>query len=111
MAYPADEFIIRPNQGGNDTDPELILANNKSKIIDGEKYIWLSVSEVAKLGGLSSKTVRRAIEKGQLKYKVINNRYLINMTTAIRFFLSSAKLRNKLNQDGIGQWIETWKIS
>jgi len=110
MAYPADEFIIRPKQVGASSDPDFILAKIKDNNQGEEKFIWLSVSEVAKLGGLSTKTVRRAIEKGQLKYKVINNRYLINMTTAIKFFLSSPKLKNKLNQDGIGQWIVEWKI-
>ncbi len=120
MAYPADEFIIRPKQGGAEAKPGLNLAKNKEKMVDisktasaessdVSKIIWLSVSEVAKLGGLSTKTVRRAIESGQIKFKVINNRYQINMTTAIKFFLSSQKLKNKLNSEGIGQWVDAWK--
>ena len=33
------------------------------------KPLWLSVSEASKLSGIAPKTVRRALEKKQLKFK------------------------------------------
>jgi hypothetical protein len=107
MPYPAEVFN-RPDDQGASGDLSLILAKNQNTSPD--KNIWLSVSDVAKLGGLSSKTIRRAIENNQLQYRVINNRYQISFEMALKFFLSSPSLYNKLNQDGIGQWIEKWKI-
>lgn len=107
MPYPAEEFI-RPHNPGAASDPSLILAKKINTAND--KDVWLSVSEVALLGGLSTKTVRRAIENNQLRYRVINNRYQISFEMAIKFFLSSPTLANKLNQDGIGQWVEKWKL-
>ncbi len=108
MPYPAEEFINRADLIGASSDLDLMLAKNKSQ--EAEKMIWLSVSEVAKLGGLSTKTVRRAIESNQLKFKVINNRYQISLGAAIKFFLSTPKLLNKFNQDGMGRWVEKWRI-
>lgn len=108
MPYPAEEFI-NPNREGANGDPALVLAKNGQDKAD--KNVWLSVSEVAKLGGLSTKTVRRGIESGQLRYKVINNRYQISLEMAIKFYLSSPTLANKFNQDGLGKWVEKWKIN
>ena len=71
--------------------------------------IWLSVSEAAKFGGVKTKTIRRAIQGGILRYKIIKNRYLIDFSSVIHFLLNKTKLRNKLNQHGIGQYIDKWK--
>ena len=71
--------------------------------------LWLSVSESAKIGGVTSKTIRRAIQANKIKFKIIKNRYLINFISVINFFSSNTKLNNKLNQHGIGQYIEKWK--
>ena len=71
--------------------------------------IWLSVSEAAKLGGVQTKTIRRAIKSNHLRYKVIGNRYLINLESLIAFSYSNRKLRNKLSEYGLGQYIEKWE--
>ncbi len=73
------------------------------------KPIWLSVSEAAKLGGVQDKTIRRAIQSKTLTYKVVNNRYAIELSSLIKFLYSKTKLRNKLNYYGIGQYINKWK--
>ncbi|MBU4431810.1 hypothetical protein KKD60_00900, partial [Patescibacteria group bacterium] len=39
--------------------------------------LWLSVSEAAKIGGVEQKTIRRAIQSEKVKFKIINDRYLI----------------------------------
>lgn len=71
--------------------------------------IWLSVSEAAKLGGVQTKTIRRAIQFNNVKYKIIGNRYSIEFLSLITFLHSKTKLKNKLNQFGLGQYIEQWK--
>ncbi len=70
--------------------------------------IWLSVTEAAKLGGVQNKTVRRAIQNNNIKFKIIGNRYLIDLSSLITFLYTKTKLKNKLNQLGIGQYINKW---
>ncbi len=71
--------------------------------------IWLSVSEAAKLGGINKKTIRRAMKNGNISFKILKNRYIIDLSSLIRFLYSSKKLKNKLNFNGIGQYIKNWR--
>ena len=71
--------------------------------------VWLSVSEAAKLGGVQNKTIRRAIQFNNVKYKIISNRYLIDLLSLIAFLHTKTKLKNKLNQFGLGQYVDKWK--
>src|SRR3989339_942214 len=73
------------------------------------KPIWLSVSESAKLGGVAQKTIRRALTGKQLKYKIVKDRYLIDLASVITFLFSNTKLKNKLNFNGIGQYVDIWR--
>jgi len=82
-------------------------ATPKTKI-DDQNLIWLSVSEAAKVGGVQTKTIRRAIKK-ELKFKVKGNRYFINLTSLIIYLHRNTKLQNKLKEHGIGQYIKEWK--
>ncbi len=70
--------------------------------------IWLSLTEAAKIGGLDKKTIKRAIKKDLIKYKIVDNRYQVEFRSTIIFLLSRKKLWNKLNETGIGQYIEKW---
>ncbi|MBL7057833.1 hypothetical protein ISS03_00705 [Patescibacteria group bacterium] len=71
--------------------------------------IWLSVSEAAKLGGIQTKTIRRAIQSNIIEYRVVKNRYSIELKSLIFFLYSNVKLKNKLNTNGIGQFVDKWK--
>ncbi len=71
--------------------------------------IWLTVSEAAKLGGVTTKTIRRGIQAQILRYKIVSNRYFVDFASLIRFLYSRTKLRNKLNQQGIGQYVKKWE--
>lgn len=71
--------------------------------------LWVSVSEAAKFGGVQNKTIRRALQAKILRYKIIKNRYLIDFSSVIHFLTNKTKLKNKLNQHGIGQYIDKWK--
>ena len=71
--------------------------------------IWLSVSEAAKIGGVQNKTVRRAIQFNNVKYKIISNRYLVDFSSLIAYLHATTKLKNKFNQFGLGQYVDKWK--
>lgn len=74
------------------------------------KDIWLSVSEAADLGGVGSKTIRRALKESNiLVYKIVKDRYKIEFSSLIKFLHTSTKLQNKLKDFGLGQYVETWK--
>ncbi|MBI4779183.1 hypothetical protein HY797_01885 [Candidatus Falkowbacteria bacterium] len=81
-----------------------IQDNNKIKT-----PIWFSVSEAAKIGGVQTKTIRRAIQYNKVKYKIIGNRYSIDFPSLIAFLYTKTKLKNKLNQFGLGQYVDKWK--
>ncbi len=71
--------------------------------------IWLSVSEAAKIGGVNTKTIRRAIQSEKIKYKIYKDRYLVGLRSLIQFLNSNKKLKNKLNFNGIGQYVKEWR--
>lgn len=67
--------------------------------------IWLSVSEAAKIGGVKDKTIRRALKtENALKFKVVKNRYQIELSSLIIYLHKNTKLRNKLLEYGLGQY-------
>jgi hypothetical protein len=85
----------------------------KAGNFDGAKIpinntIWLSVSEAAKLGGVQTKTIRRAL-KAELKFKIIKNRYQIELGSLLTFVYSNKKLANKFIDNGLGQYVALWK--
>ncbi len=73
--------------------------------------IWISVSEAAGLGGVQGKTIRRALKdgKGSLVFKIVKNRYQIELGSLIIFLHRNTKLNNKLQDFGLGQYISQWK--
>jgi len=85
--------------------------NNNIQPINNEinTPLWLSVSEAAKIGGVQTKTIRRAIQYNNVKYKIIGNRYSIDLLSLLAFLNTKTKLKNKLNQFGLGQYVDKWK--
>jgi len=72
--------------------------------------IWFSVSEAAKIGGVQGKTIRRAIKTdSNLTYKIVKNRYQIELSSLLNFLNKNTKLKNKLKNFGLGQYVEEWK--
>lgn len=97
----------------NLNDSEIEIDNDKDESISILNKpvlnpVWLSVSEAAKIGGVQTKTIRRAIQSKTIKFKIINNRYLIDFQSLIIYLHTKTKIKNKLNQYGIGQYIEKW---
>ena len=72
--------------------------------------IRLSVSEAAKFFGIEQKTVRRAIKDGALRYVVVRGRYRIAFESLLEWSQKRPKVKNKLSTNGVGQYVEQWKI-
>jgi ribosomal protein S25 len=71
--------------------------------------IWLTMSEAANLGGIQKKTIKRAILSHLLKYRIVDNRYQVELRSVLLYFLSKKKLCNKLKEHGLGQYVEKWR--
>jgi excisionase family DNA binding protein len=74
------------------------------------QIIRLSVSEAAKLFGVSQRTVRRAITEQELTYIVVQGRYKINFESLLRWSQRTTTVRNKRDNQGVGQYVDRWKI-
>ncbi|OGY48562.1 MAG: hypothetical protein A3B89_00585 [Candidatus Buchananbacteria bacterium RIFCSPHIGHO2_02_FULL_40_13] len=78
--------------------------------------IRITISQAANLFGVSEKTVRRALKNEELHYIVVRGVYKINFDSLLRWSQTKAKVINKFNQEGIGQYLEPdlktskWKI-
>ena len=73
--------------------------------------IRLSVSEAAKMFGVSQRTVRRAIQISEVTYVVVQGRYKINFESLLRWSQRTTTVKNKRDKQGIGQYVDQWKIS
>ncbi|MBU1032518.1 helix-turn-helix domain-containing protein [Patescibacteria group bacterium] len=73
--------------------------------------IRVSVSEAARLFGVNSRTVRRAISTGEVRYIVVRGRYKIHFESLLRWSQKQVTVRNKRDSKGIGQWVDQWKIN
>jgi len=84
--------------------------NSNFSLPEVSNPIWVSVSEASELGGVQNKTIRRAIKaEGELRYKIVKNRYQIELGSLLIFLHKSTKLKNKLKDFGLGQYINEWK--
>ncbi|MDD5749197.1 MAG: helix-turn-helix domain-containing protein [Patescibacteria group bacterium] len=75
-----------------------------------ENIIRVSVSEAARLFGVSSKTIRQAIKDQKLKYIVVSGRYKINFSSLLSWSQNSSRRRNLLKNQGLGQYVDKWEI-
>lgn len=75
-----------------------------------ENPIRVSVSEAAKLFGVSTKTIRQAIKNQELKYIVVSGRYKINFVSLVEWSQKSTRRKNLLKNQGLGQYVDQWKI-
>lgn len=72
--------------------------------------IRVSVSEAAKLFGLSAQTIRRAIKDQDIRYVVVRGRYRIAFESLLEWSQRQATTKNKLTKQGIGQYVDRWHI-
>jgi len=76
-----------------------------------EQPIRVSVSEAARLFGVSTKTIRDAIKAQEITYIVVQGRYKLQFESLVRWSQQTIRRKNKLNQDGIGKYVDNWKIN
>ncbi len=72
--------------------------------------IRLSVSEAARLFGVSQRTVRRALAEEKITYVVVQGRYKINFESLLKWSQESIRIRHKRDKEGLGQYVGQWKI-
>lgn len=73
--------------------------------------IRLSVSEAAKLFGVSTKTVRQAISSGAITYVVVRGRYKLNFESVLMWSQASTRRRRQLTDQGLGRYVDNWRIT
>jgi excisionase family DNA binding protein len=72
--------------------------------------IRLSISEAARLFGVAEKTIRRAIKDQEIRYVVVRGRYKLLFESILSWSQRSTTVRHKRDANGIGQWVDQWKI-
>ncbi len=120
MLNQKNSIILLPDN--QSTEPGVSADFNKPKKSKAKKektttiltkpvanIIWLSISEAAKIGGVQNKTVRRAISSKALKYKIIGNKYYVELSALVQYLHTNTKLKNKLLFLGIGQYVDKWR--
>lgn len=75
-----------------------------------DEIIRLSISEAARIFGVNDQTVRRAIKNQEVIYSVVRGRYQLNFESLLRWSQKKPTVKNKLEQKGIGQYVNHWKI-
>lgn len=77
---------------------------------DDNSPVRVSISVAARLFGVNSRTIRRAIREQKLRYVVVQNRYKILFSSLVTWSQATTAARQKRDQMGIGQWVEQWRI-
>ena len=72
--------------------------------------VRVTISQAANLFGVNEKTIRRAIAGSEVIYIVVRGIYKINFESLLKWSQSRPKLKNKLDNEGIGQFVGNWKI-
>lgn len=75
-----------------------------------KEMIRVSISEAARLFGVNSQTVRRAIASQEITYVIVGGRYKVNFESLVKWSQHHTTVKNKLAKKGIGQFVEKWKI-
>jgi len=78
--------------------------------LDSKEIIRVSVSEAARLFGVNTQTIRRAIRAQEVTYVVVAGRYKLNFESLVKWSQLHTTLKNKLAKKGIGQFVDKWKI-
>ncbi|MBU2566891.1 excisionase family DNA-binding protein [Patescibacteria group bacterium] len=71
----------------------------------------ISISEAAKLFGVSDRTIRRALANNEIRYIVVRNRYQVLFESVLNWSQQKKSASIKRDRNGIGQWVEKWKIN
>jgi len=75
-----------------------------------KQVVRVSVSEAARLFGVSAQSVRRALKAEEINYIVVAGRYKISFESMVKWSQQKTHRQNQLNNTGIGQYVSKWKI-
>ena len=89
-------------------EDQKITSNNDNQ--KPKEMIRVSVSEAARLFGVNSQTIRRAISAQEITYVIVAGRYKVNFESLVKWSQHHTTVKNKLANKGIGQFVEKWKI-
>ncbi len=84
--------------------------SNQKDTPEAKEMIRVSVSEAARLFGVTSQTIRRALANQEITYIIVADRYKINFESLVKWSQKRTTIKNKLAKKGIGQFVEKWKI-
>ena len=73
--------------------------------------IRLSVADAARIFGLSQQTIRRAVKAEKIKYIVVRGRYRLSFFSLLKWSQQATSTKNKLQNKGIGQFVQSWNIN
>ena len=74
------------------------------------EIVRVSISEAARLFGVHPRTIRRAISAKKIRYIIVRGRYRVHFESLVHWSQEQPTIRNKRDNNGIGQWVGTWKI-
>lgn len=72
--------------------------------------VKVSISEAARLFGVNPHTIRRAIKNNELRYIVVQARYKVDFQSLVEWSQNRKTVKTKLEQKGIGQYVDKWRI-
>lgn len=72
--------------------------------------IRVSISEAARLFGVHPRTIRRALAAHEIRYIVVRGRYKLHFESLVTWSQRVVTVRHKRDAQGIGQWVDQWKI-
>ncbi len=75
-----------------------------------KEIIRVSISEAARLFGVNTQTIRRAIKAQEVTYVIVSGRYKLNFESLVKWSQRHTTIKNKLVKKGIGQFVDKWKI-
>lgn len=75
-----------------------------------ETPIRVSISQAGNLFGVSERTIRTALRRGDLHYIIVRSRYKINFDSLLLWSQKSTRRRQKRDAAGIGRYVSAWKI-
>ena len=80
------------------------------QIVESEKIVRVSIGEAARLFGIHPRTIRRALQEQKIRYIVVRNRYKLSFASLVSWSQQATTVRHKRDRQGIGQWVDQWKI-
>jgi excisionase family DNA binding protein len=89
---------------------DVVMTKDSLSKNDQREIVRVSVSEAARLFGVSTQTIRRAIKDEEVTYVVVANRYKINFESLVKWSQAKTTVKNKTDHKGIGQYVDKWKI-